>query len=53
MEEVLVLEVKIEVAIRACGAGGGRLQANELKAPVQDEVAPDENGSMTLHATDP
>ena len=39
MEEVEVLKVWIGVATRArgaSGAGGGRLQASELAAPVQD-----------------
>jgi len=40
-------------ATRARGAGGGRLQTNELAAPVQDEVAPGENGRAAPHATDP
>ena len=52
-EEVAVLEVWIGVATRARGAGGRRLQANELAAPVQDEVAPVKSGHMTPHATGP
>jgi len=40
------------VATRTCGAGDGRLQADELAAPVQDEVAPGENGRVTSHAAD-
>jgi len=42
VEEVLVLEDRTGVATRALGAGGWRLQANELAAAVQDEVAPGE-----------
>ena len=38
MEEAVVLEVRVEVATRARGAGAGRLQVNELAAPVQDEA---------------
>jgi len=53
VEEVVVLEVGIGVAIRARGAGGWRLQANELAAPVKDEIAPGKNGRMTPHAADP
>ena len=34
VEEVVVLEVGIGVATRARGAGGGRLKANVLAAPV-------------------
>ena len=49
---VVVLEVRIGVATRAPGAGGGRLlQASKLAAPVQDEVALGETGRMTPHAT--
>ena len=40
--------LRIGVVIRTRGAGGGRLQANELAAPVQDEVAPGENGRVAL-----
>jgi len=47
----MVLEVGIEVATRARGAGGGRLQAIKLVASVQDEVAQSKNGRMTPHAT--
>ena len=36
-----------------CGTGGRRLQANELAAAIQDEVAPGESGCMTPHAADP
>ena len=53
MEEVVILEVRIRVAIHTCGTGGGRLQADELAAAIQDEVAPGENGCMTPHAADP
>jgi len=42
----VVLEVRIGVATRARGAGGGRLQANELAAAVQDEVSTGENRSL-------
>ena len=42
VEEVIVLEVRIGVATSTCGAGGGRLQADELAAAIQDEVAPGE-----------
>ena len=52
MEEVVVLEVRIGVATHTCGAGGGRLQADELAAAIQDKVAPGENGCMTPHAAD-
>jgi len=41
---------KIGVANRTRGAGGGGLQANELAAAIQAEVAPGENGRMTLRA---
>ena len=41
-ERVVVLEVRIGVATRARGAGGGRLQANELEVPDRIEVAPGE-----------
>jgi len=50
VEGVVVLEVRTGVATRARGAGGRRLQANELAAPVPDEVAESENGRMALHA---
>ena len=52
MEKVVVLEVRIGVATRARGAGGGRLQANELVDQVRDEVASGENDRMTAHAAD-
>jgi len=51
LEEVVVLEVRTGVAIRARGAGGGRLQADKLAAPVKDEGATGENGRMTPNAT--
>jgi len=52
VEEVAVaLEVGIEAATRARGAGSGRLQPNE--PAVQDEVAPGDNGRMTPHAAGP
>jgi len=38
VEEVVVLEARMGVATRARGTGARRLQANELVAPVQDEV---------------
>ena len=47
VEEAVVLEVRIGVPTHARGAGGGRLKANELAAPVQDEVVPGENGRIT------
>ena len=53
VEEVAVLGVRTRVATRTLGAGGGRLQANELAAAIQDEVAPGENCRMTPHAVDP
>jgi len=53
VEDAAVLEFRIEVAARACGEGGGQLQAKKLAAAVQSEVAPGENGRMTTHATDP
>ena len=53
VEEVAVLEVWIGVATHTCGAGGGRLQANELAAAIQNEVARGEIGCMTPHAADP
>ena len=37
VKEDVVFEVGIRVATRARGAGGGRLQANELAAAVQDK----------------
>jgi len=52
VEQAVVLEFQIGVAPRARGAGGGRLQANELAAPVQDEVALGDIGRMTPHATE-
>ena len=52
VEEVAVFEVRIGVATRTRGAGGGRLKAIELAASVQDEVAPGENGRMTSDAAD-
>ena len=42
MEEVVVIEVRIGDATR-----------NELAAPIQDEVAPGENGRVTPSAADP
>ena len=53
VKEVAILKVEIGVATRARGAGGGRLQANELAAAVQDEAALGEYGRMTLHAANP
>ena len=53
VEEVALLEVRIRVATHTCGTGGGRLQADELAAAIQNEVAPGENGCMTPHAADP
>ena len=52
MEEVAVLEVRIGVATRTRGAGGGRLQVSKLAAAIQDEVAPGENVRMTPCAAD-
>jgi len=46
VEKAAVLKVRTGVATRARGAGGGRLQANELAAPVQDD-------RNTPHVTDP
>ena len=43
VKEVAVFKVRTEVAIRTRGTGGGRLQVNELAAPVQDEVVPGES----------
>jgi len=45
-----MLEVRTGVANSTRGAGGGRLQANELAAAIQDEVASGENGLMTPRA---
>ena len=53
VEEVVILEVRIGVATHTCGTGGRRLQANELAAAIQDEVASGENGCITPHAADP
>ena len=53
VEWVVVLKVRIRVATRARCAGSGRLQANEVAAPVQDEVAPGENGRMIPLVTGP
>ena len=53
MEEVVVLEVRTGVTTCTRVASGGRLQANELAAAIQDEVAPVGNGRMTPHAADP
>ena len=53
VEEVAVLEVRIVVATRTRGAGGGRLQASKLGAAIQDEVAPGEIGRMNLHVAGP
>jgi len=51
VDQVVVLDVRVksQVATRARRAWRRRraLQANELAAPVQDEVAPDKNGRMT------
>jgi len=43
--EVKAFVVMTGVATRARGAGGGRLQTNELAAPVQDEVAAGEKSA--------
>ena len=40
----MTLEKKTEIATRACGAGGGRLQTNEFAAAVQDKAPPCDNG---------
>jgi len=39
----VVLGAMTGVATRARGTGGGRLQVNEIAAPVQDEAAPGTN----------
>jgi len=53
VEEVAVLEDRTRVAIRTRGAGGRRLQANELAAPDQDEVASGEKECIIPHTTGP
>lgn len=47
-----IVPIRFDIAIRTRGAGGGRLQANELAAAIQDEVTPGENCRMTPHAAD-
>ena len=37
VEEVVILKARIRVATHTCGTGGGRLQADELAAAIQDE----------------
>ena len=53
VEEVVVLEIRIGVATHTCGAGGGRLQADELAAAIQDEVVPGENERRILERNMP